>query len=206
MGGWLRHHTKSVNTWVREQLTLDAGDRLLEIGFGSGELLFELLSRNARVEAAGLDLSAEMVRLASRRMESLIRTHRVELKQGAVDAIPFGDASFSRLVSVNTLYFWPSPAAALAECQRVLADQGEILLCFDAKEELETWPGHRFGFRLYEPLEVETLVLEAGLVLVDVRTRSFPGYGKAHCVIARKEKRCLPVAGCHPRTFRNDRR
>ena len=160
------------------------GDRLLDIGFGSGDLLLEALGRDEGVKAAGLDLSEEMVRLARRRLRAFLQAGRLELRQGAIDAIPFEKAGFSRLISVNTLYFWPSPASALAECRRVLEDQGEFVLCFDAKEELEQWPGHRFGFKLYEPSEVEALVSEAGFLPVAVRSRVFPGYGTAHCVIA----------------------
>jgi len=88
-------------------------------------------------------------------------------------------------VTVNTLYFWPSPSVALAECRRVLAEGGVLLLCFDAKANLEQWAGHRFGFRLYEPPEVEALLRDAGFEVLDLHSRSFPGYGEAHCVRAR---------------------
>ena len=187
MGRWLSTHTRSVNRWALEQLGLGQGDRLLDIGFGSGELLFEALSRDGGLEAAGLDLSEEMVRLARGRLRLFLQEQRLEIWQGSVEAMPFRDARFSLLISVNTLYFWPSPAVALAECRRVLADQGEVLLCFDAKEELVQWSGHRFGFRLFDPPEVEALVREAGFSTLAVRSRSFPGYGMAHCVIGRKE-------------------
>ena len=186
MSRWLRAHTRAANAWALEQFALGPDDRLLDIGFGSGELLAEVLSRDGRVQAAGLDLSEEMVRLARRRLWPWIQEGRLELRQGAIDAMPFADARFSRVITVNTLYFWPSPAKALAECRRVLEDQGECLICFDAKEELEQWSGHRFGFTLYEPPEVEALVLAAGFTLLGLRTKSFPGYGMAHCVSARK--------------------
>ena len=188
---WLRNHTRAVNAWALEQFRLGPGDRLLDVGFGSGKLLSEVLCQEGRAKAAGLDLSEEMVRLARWRMRTFIQEGRLEIRQGSIDAMPFEDARFSRLISVNTLYFWPSPASALAECRRVLEDQGELLLCFDAKEELERWSGHRFGFTLYEPPEVETLLREAGFVLLAVSSRSFPGYGTAHCVFARKERQVL---------------
>lgn len=185
MARWLRSHTRSVNAWALDLLGMGPGDRLLEIGFGSGDLLFEVLDRDRQARAAGLDLSEAMVEVASKRLRPFLREGRCELAQGSVEAIPFGDSGFSRLVSVNTLYFWPSPAAALAECRRVLAEGGVLLLCFDAKANLEQWAGHRFGFRLYEPPEVETLLRDAGFEVLDLHSRSFPGYGEAHCVRAR---------------------
>ena len=185
MSRWLRSHTKAVNNWALEQFSLRPGDRLLEIGFGSGDLLYKALDRNDRLQAAGLDPSEEMVRLAHKRLQPFLRQQRVEIKQGGVEAIPFEASRFSRLISVNTLYFWSSPASALAECRRVLEDQGEFTLCFDAKENLERWRGHHFGFRLYEPPEVEGLLSGTGFDVVDVRSCTFPGYGKAYCVIAK---------------------
>jgi ubiquinone/menaquinone biosynthesis C-methylase UbiE len=185
LGRWLRQHTREVNRWVLEAFPADPGGRLLEIGFGSGELLYEALSRDPELRAAGLDLSAAMVGMASQRLRPFLCQQRVELLQGAVDAIPFADGCFKRLVSVNCVYFWPDPGAALAECRRVLADRGQLLLCFDDKAELRQWRGHAFGFRLYEIAEVEALVQAAGFDRIEVRSRTFPGYGLAHCLSAR---------------------
>ena len=184
MPRWLKQHTLRVNQWAVERLGVRPHDRLLEIGFGGGDLLFQVLSAERSVRAAGIDISEDMVRSVRKRLLPFIRQERLEIRQGSVDHLPFGKAHFTRLISVNTLYFWPVPAVALAECRRVLETGGKCALCFDAKEELEAWPGHEFGFTLYETVEVERLLREAGFEVLSVDSCCIPGYGKAHCIVA----------------------
>jgi SAM-dependent methyltransferase len=57
---------------------------------------------------------------------------RVELKQGRAEELPFADASFDKLISVHTLYFWPDLVAPLREAKRVLRPQGRIVLGYRA--------------------------------------------------------------------------
>jgi arsenite methyltransferase len=158
MPRWLRRHTTLVNTWALERLAVRQDDRLLEIGFGAGDLLCQILLKEKPAHAVGMDLSEEMVRFVRKRLGSFIEQERLEIVRGSVDDIPFEDGRFTKILSVNTLYFWPSPSSALAECRRVLAVGGTCALCFDAKADLEGWPGHKFGFRLYETAEVEQLL------------------------------------------------
>ena len=44
----------------------------------------------------------------------------VELHRANVDNLPHGDGQFTKIRTVNTIYFCPSPSAALAELCRVL--------------------------------------------------------------------------------------
>jgi ubiquinone/menaquinone biosynthesis C-methylase UbiE len=184
MPRWLQKHTKQINRWALERLDVRRDDQLLEIGFGGGDLLFQVLSKERPAYAVGIDLSEEMVYSVRKRLGAFIQQERLEILRGSVDDIPFEDGRFTKLISVNTLYFWPSPASALAECRRVLVVGGTCALCFDSKADLESWPGHKFGFRLYETAEVEQLLQDARFGIVSSDSCSISGYGKAHCIVA----------------------
>jgi ubiquinone/menaquinone biosynthesis C-methylase UbiE len=184
LGRWFRQHTRAVNQLALEKLAPQAGDRLLEIGFGGGDLLLALLTRQALAQVVGIDHSMAMVQRTRRRLRRFLRQGQVELACASVAAIPYPDGRFTRIVSVNTLYFWPDPALALAECRRVLGDGGRFLLCFDAREDLERWPGHVYGFRLYDPEAVEKLFRAARFEVLELATRLLPGYGQVHCLTA----------------------
>jgi demethylmenaquinone methyltransferase/2-methoxy-6-polyprenyl-1,4-benzoquinol methylase len=108
--------------WRREAIrALGArpGDRVLDVGCGTGRL-GELLSARCRV--IGLDVSAEMLRLA--RKVSV----RIRPVQGSAYRLPFRDGSFDRAVSGFVLRNLDDLPAAFHELARVLNAGGSIAL------------------------------------------------------------------------------
>jgi ubiquinone/menaquinone biosynthesis C-methylase UbiE len=122
----------------------------------------------------GVDLSGAMLIRARRRFRRDVELSRLRLEHSSADDLRFGDAGFDGVVSVASLYFWPRPAAALAEFARVLRPGGRLVLVYEPAAELRKWPGHRFGFHLFEQAEVEALVEAAGFRIDAVDT----GYGR----------------------------
>ena len=170
---WLDRIAGPSNRLALRQMEIRPGDRVLEIGFGGGGLIAALLSTDATA-VIGVDISREMVARATRRFARQLGTGGLDLVTAPVEQLPLGDATIDAAVSVASLYFWPDPAAALAELHRVIRPGGRLVLCFEPADELRKWPGHLFGFRLFEPSEVETLVTEAGFAISSVGT----GYGR----------------------------
>lgn len=179
---WLERANVGMNALTLETLALGATERLLEVGFGSGYLLDRVLAERLCAYVAGLDVSPEMVQHVSRRLARHIRTGKAEIRHGDIEAMPFADGAFTRLCSVNTLYFWGDPARALAECRRVLKPGGRLVLCFNAKKELAKWPGHVHGFTLYELSELERLLAAAGFSGIEARTGNDTGQGEFYCL------------------------
>ena len=85
--------------------------------------------------------------------------------------MPFQDASVDGLLSVNTIYFWPDPAAALREIRRVLRPGGRLVLGVRRKAFLLLSPVTWFGFRLYSVRQLEQLLRAAGFA-VEVREKA----------------------------------
>jgi arsenite methyltransferase len=158
VGGWLDRISRSMNALALERLDLQRHDRVLEIGFGGGNLLRQILAAT-NAEVTGIDASEAMVARARRRFRE---EARLTLAHASVEALPLLDGSFDKAVSVNSLYFWLDPGRAFAEFARVLKPGGRLLICFEPADELRKWPGHRHGFRLYEVAEVKTLMESSG--------------------------------------------
>jgi len=91
----------------------------------------------------------------------------LDVHPAPAEALPFEEGRFDKAVSVNSLYFWPDPAAAFAELGRVLGPGGKLVLCFEPPEELRKWRGHVHGFRLHEVAEVQALMEGAGFGAIE---------------------------------------
>ena len=164
IAAWLDRLSAAMNRLTLAQLDVRRGDDVLEVGFGGGGLLAHLLAAtDGRV--IGADISEAMLRRAARRFRGV---ERVELLAASAECLPLPDSSVDRACTVNSLYFWPDPAAAMRELARVLRPGGRLAIAIEPPEELRKWPGHRFGFRLFDEAEVRGLMEQAGFAAISV--------------------------------------
>ncbi len=140
-----------------EALAPASGERIVDVGFGGGHSLDLIRQRVAPARPAGVEISTVMVGQAQARWGDGVDLHLAD-----VAAMPFQDASVDGLLSVNTVYFWPDPAAALREIRRVLRPGGRLVLGVRSKAFLLVSPVTWFGFRLYSVRQLEQLLREAG--------------------------------------------
>jgi ubiquinone/menaquinone biosynthesis C-methylase UbiE len=96
---------------------------VLEVGFGTGELLIEMARRGWQV--AGLDPSAAMHRLTGRKMRQ--RAIAAAHFQGRAQALPFPDQGFGSIVATFPAEYIVDPAS-LCEFRRVLRPGGRLVI------------------------------------------------------------------------------
>jgi SAM-dependent methyltransferase len=112
-------------------LAAEPEHRVLELGCGSGRLLFRLAARARRGHAVGVDPSELMLRHARHRNRSWIAAGRAEVAQAwSSDLSRFPEHAFDRVLGVHVVCFWRDPARDLAEIRRVLRPGGTLLLGF----------------------------------------------------------------------------
>lgn len=128
---WVRE-TATVNDAAVELLAPAPGESILEIGFGPGRTVGLLADRSASV--TGVDVSEEMLRLATRRNATLIDAQRVALSVNDGTSLPLEDDSVDAVLSVHNIYFWPEPETTINEIARVLRPGGRVLLVFRGAE------------------------------------------------------------------------
>jgi SAM-dependent methyltransferase len=156
------------------------GDRTVEVGFGGGALLARILGRGS--VAIGIDISEEVVARARRRFRRDIAEGRAQILLGSAESLPLGNAAADAACSLNTIYFWKAPGDAMRELARAVRPGGTLVLGFEAPETLCAWPGHRFGFRVYDAPEVVALAEAAGFGNAEVHEGLEPKYGRIICV------------------------
>ena len=110
-------------SWQRTVLPHLAGPRVLELGFGTGNLLGELAKAHHQVW--GLELSPYMVRIAQRKLHH--RGLSLPLVQGRGQALPFASGTFDSLVVTFPSPFILQPDT-LGEISRVLRTEGRLVM------------------------------------------------------------------------------
>ncbi|HJZ46840.1 MAG TPA: class I SAM-dependent methyltransferase [Roseiflexaceae bacterium] len=76
----------------------------------------------------GLDLTPAMLERARAKLAAVGLEARVGLCQGDAGALPWPDASFDLVISLEALEFFPRPRRALAEMGRVLKPGGALVV------------------------------------------------------------------------------
>ena len=162
VGRVLNRGNAPMNELTRRLLDLVADDCVLEIGFGGGDLIDRMAPAITRGRIVGVDFSPEMTALCAKRFATLVRAGRVELRCGPVETLPYGDGTFTKACTVNTIYFWPDPVGALREIRRTLRDGARLVVAFNPPATAGKLPYTKYGFRLYEPEQVQALLRDAG--------------------------------------------
>lgn len=106
--------------WIAEIIPFLDGKRILELGHGPGHLQRALLDLG--FDSAALDESAQMGRLAARRLGG-----RHQLARGLAQNLPFADDSFDSVVSTFPTEYIFDPRA-LESIKRVLRDSGRLVI------------------------------------------------------------------------------
>jgi SAM-dependent methyltransferase len=172
--GWLVGHLMALKNgarsrWALSMLGAQAGERVLEVGFGPGVDVRRLLgSVGSEGRVAGVDVSAEMVRQARARSRAAVRAGRADLRQGSAGVLPFADGSFDGAYSVNSAFFWLDLEAGMREIRRVLRDGGRALVVLQpmwkgaSEADAERW-GERLASAMHGVGFVEVATLRRAL-------------------------------------------
>jgi ubiquinone/menaquinone biosynthesis C-methylase UbiE len=162
IGRIMATETAPANEHALRLLHLMPTDHVLEVGFGHGRTIQLAADKLPHGLVAGVDLSEQMLRMASRRNRHHIAAGRVALKLSDAMPLPFPDGSFDKVYCVHVLYFWPEPRDQMREILRVLKPAGRFVVGFHARSDARAADFPRSVYRFYEADEVESLLADCG--------------------------------------------
>jgi ubiquinone/menaquinone biosynthesis C-methylase UbiE len=177
---------RPMNRLTLTSLGLTRDDRVIEVGFGGGDLIRRMASVVTHGCIVGVDFSPEMVEVCTKRFAPLVRAERIELRCASADHLPYDSGHFTKACTVNTLYFWPDPVGPLNELRRVLRPGGRLVLCFNPRATLQKVAYTEYGFRLYESAEVQRLLETVGFANVQMVSGS-SRFGGFFCAVGTRE-------------------
>jgi ubiquinone/menaquinone biosynthesis C-methylase UbiE len=101
---------------------LKEGERVLDVGCGTGSLTLALPKAANVAEIVGVDYSPVFVEEARRRNDDA----RISIQQADACALPFPDGRFDRALSLLVLHFVPETSKAVGEMRRVVRPGGVV--------------------------------------------------------------------------------
>ncbi|MCL1904669.1 MAG: class I SAM-dependent methyltransferase [Methanomassiliicoccaceae archaeon] len=132
---------------------------VLDIGFGNG-YMFKRSLKISDSKFYGIDISHDMVKLASKKNKKAVRDGRLVLAEASVDDIPF-DNGFDLIYTINTVYFWNDLHLGLETVYGKLKENGIFLNVCYTKKTLESL-GFTQHYRKYTEEELSEAAREAG--------------------------------------------
>lgn len=120
-----------------EKLAPHAGEKILEIGFGTGHILVELAKAvGDKGKIYGIDLAEEMLERTEPLLKKKGLSKRVELTCGDAAKLPYPGNFMNAIFMSFTLELFDTAEIpkVLAECRRVLKPAGRIVVVGMSKE------------------------------------------------------------------------
>src|SRR5688572_28637346 len=140
---------KKYRDWGLEKLSARQGEKILEIGFGTGHCLVSLAKAVGPAgRVIGLDLSDGMLAIARERLQQLELSDRVDLHLGDAarqDFLQAGDLNGVFMSFTLELFDNPEIPRVLQECHRILKPGGRLAVVSMTKTNPPSLP-----VRMYE--------------------------------------------------------
>jgi SAM-dependent methyltransferase len=181
---WNRRN-RALNDITLQHLNLQSNDHVLEVGFGGGYLLGKMLPIVTQGSLAGVDISRAMVSFCEKRYRTLIQSKKLELRLAQAEQLPYAADCFTKVCSVNSIFYWSDARYAIGEVWRVLRTEGLLVLCFTSKESLASRSFAKHGLTLYEQNEVVEMMKSAGFRQINVQ-RARDRYRTFYCIAGTK--------------------
>jgi demethylmenaquinone methyltransferase/2-methoxy-6-polyprenyl-1,4-benzoquinol methylase len=156
-----------------DQLDVRDGERVLEIGFGTGTSLVELARMvGSHGKVLGVDIADQMLDVARQKLREKLLEDRVELICGDATTLPYLSDSVDAIFTSFTLELFDTPEipVVLAECKRVLRPGARLVVVSMSKEgengaivHMFEWTHKHFpNFLDCRPIFVQRAVQAAG--------------------------------------------
>jgi ubiquinone/menaquinone biosynthesis C-methylase UbiE len=145
--------------------------RLIDLGCGPGQTT-KFLVDNGFSDIIGVDISAEMVKVAKQTNQNL------NFEQADILNLTYPDNSFGSAIAFYSIvhFDYAQVQTALKEIKRVLVDKGELLFAFHIGNDiirLDNFLEHpvEIDFHFFEVAKIKSILLETGYEMVDIIIR-----------------------------------
>lgn len=175
-----------LNGFVNEIISLQTNDHILDIGCGTGKLIYDMAKQINDGFIEGIDFSSSMVAIAQKKNKKNIKDGKVKITEGDFDTQLYQNNFFDKICSVNSIYFWPEPGTTANKIASILKPDGFFVVAFEDIVQLEPRNLDREVFHFYTADRVKNLLSKSGFSAhINIKSKK-NGKKNFHCVVAKK--------------------
>jgi ubiquinone/menaquinone biosynthesis C-methylase UbiE len=149
-GDEMEDHHSDITEQTLSLMDIQPGDRILDLGCGTGWASRRMARLAQGGEVVGLDVADEMLRRAE---EASSAFRNVRYVWGSAERIPESDNAFSKVLSVESFYYYGDQGKALDELRRVMAPGGKLFILINLYKD------NHYSLRWVEELKVPVQAL-----------------------------------------------
>jgi SAM-dependent methyltransferase len=121
--GFMGRYSRLLSGQLADLAAVRIGQRVLDVGCGTGALTGELVARVGSSRVAAIDPSESFVAATRARHPG------VDVRRAPAEQVPFPDATFDAALAQLVVHFMRDPVAGLTEMGRVTRRDGVVAAC-----------------------------------------------------------------------------
>ena len=121
--GFMGRYSRLLSGQLADLASVQGGQRVLDVGCGTGTLTGELVARLGVAAVAAVDPSDSFVAATRARHPG------VDVRQAPAERLPFADDAFDAALAQLVVHFMKDPVAGLSEMARVARPDGVVAAC-----------------------------------------------------------------------------
>lgn len=170
MGNMMNETNINMTHHSIRNLHITAGNTILELGHGNAGHVAFIFEQAENIKYYGLEMSELMFQEARQINRNFVSQKQAFFSIYDGNTIPFQEASFDKIFTVNTIYFWQEPEKLLSEIYRVLKPKGILCITFAEESFMKQLPFTQFEFELYSTEKAEELITKSEFKIINKET------------------------------------
>jgi len=149
-GDEMEDHHSDITDQTLALMDIQPADRILDLGCGTGWASRRMARVAAKGEIIGLDVADEMLKRAEKTSSEF---KNIRYVWGSAEKIPANDGYFSKVLSVESFYYYADQGKALDELSRVMAAGAKLFILINLYKD------NHYSLRWVTELKVPVQVL-----------------------------------------------
>ena len=169
-GDEMEDHHSNITDQTLALMDIQPEDRILDLGCGTGWASRRMARVAVRGEVVGLDVADEMLRRAEQASSAF---KNVRYVWGSAENIAEADNAFSKVLSVESFYYYADQGKALDELHRVMAPGAKLFILINLYKDNSyslRWVAElKVPVQALSEAEYKTLLGKHGFINVEAR-------------------------------------